>query len=102
MSWRYGLGTNERGVCPLQLLLGYLPPDRGQWEAVLAQKRAAYQQFVEELIIDPKKAGASAQADHPLSQSNDSRWNAYFKASSSLPPGITAPFLGHGRPGSSQ
>ena len=76
-----------RCVCvpALQLLLGYLPPDRGQWEAVLARKRAAYQHFVEELIIDPKKAaGASAEADHPLSQSSDSRWNAFFKASASL------------------
>jgi hypothetical protein len=66
----------------VQLLLGYLPAERGAWEGVLAQKRAAYAQFVEELIIDPQKeAAASAPcADHPLSQSSDSRWNAFFKA----------------------
>ncbi|KAK9915756.1 hypothetical protein WJX75_003726 [Coccomyxa subellipsoidea] len=62
-----------------KLLLGYLPPDRGEREAVLQQKRAAYQQFKEELIIDPKKQDGCKQEDHPLSQSTDSRWNAFFK-----------------------
>ncbi len=63
----------------LQLLLGYLPPDRGEWEGVLRQKRAAYQQFREELIIDPKKQDGCTGGDHPLSQSTDSKWNAFFK-----------------------
>ncbi len=68
--------------CPcLQILLNYLPPDRRQWKGLLEQKRAAYQQFKQELIIDPKKQEQSAAADHPLSQSSDSRWNAYFKVS---------------------
>ena len=67
-------------VC-LQILLNYLPPDRKQWKGLLEQKRAAYQQFKQELIIDPKKQEHSAAADHPLSQSSDSRWNAYFKVS---------------------
>ena len=65
----------------LQILLNYLPPDRRQWKGLLEQKRAAYQQFRQELIIDPKKQEQSAAADHPLSQSSDSRWNAYFKVS---------------------
>ncbi|EIE25999.1 RabGAP/TBC protein [Coccomyxa subellipsoidea C-169] len=62
-----------------KLLLGYLPPDRGEWESVLRQKRAAYQQFREELIIDPKKQEGCTGGDHPLSQSIDSKWNAFFK-----------------------
>lgn len=67
----------------MQLLLGYLPLDKGEWEVVLKQKRAAYQQFREELIIDPKKEDSSAHEDHPLSQSSDSRWNAFFKVPAS-------------------
>ncbi len=53
---------------------------------MLAHKRAAYAQFCAELIIDPKDAegsggggGGAPVADHPLSQSNDSRWHAFFK-----------------------
>lgn len=63
----------------MQILLNYLPPDRKEWKTLLEQKRAAYQQFRQELIIDPKKQDHSAAADHPLSQSSDSKWNAYFK-----------------------
>ena len=74
-------------VVPLrrQLLLGYLPPETAQWPMVLAHKRAAYAQFCAELIVDPKDAdggggGAAAPAtDHPLSQSSDSKWHAFFK-----------------------
>jgi hypothetical protein len=73
-------------VAASQLLLGYLPPDRGEREAVLQQKRAAYQQFKEELIIDPKKQDGCKQEDHPLSQSTDSRWNAFFKVPTSHNP----------------
>ena len=70
-----------------QLLLGYLPTETAQWPMVLAHKRAAYAQFCAELIVDPKDAdggggggGAAAPAaDHPLSQSSDSRWHAFFK-----------------------
>ena len=65
--------------------MNYLPPDRKQWKGILEQKRAAYQQFKQELIIDPKKQEHSAAADHPLSQSSDSRWNAYFKVSGEVP-----------------
>jgi len=70
-------------ACLRQLLLGYLPPETGVWAAALAQKRAAYAQFCAELIVDPKGGGAAAAAapdDHPLSQSDGSKWHAYFKA----------------------
>ena len=63
----------------LQILLNYLPPERKAWKDLLEQKRAAYKQFRQELIIDPKKQEASAAADHPLSQSSSSKWNAFFK-----------------------
>ena len=52
------------------------------WKGLLEQKRAAYKQFRQELIIDPKKQEASAVADHPLSQSSSSKWNAFFKVNS--------------------
>ena len=75
----------------MQLLLGYLPSETAQWPAVLAQKRAAYAQFCAELIVDPKSGGGGAgrecgggaaapAADHPLSQSTNSKWHAFFKA----------------------
>lgn len=79
----------------MQLLLGYLPPETAQWPSVLAEKRAAYAQFCAELIVDPKSGGggsgggvgrecgggaAAPAADHPLSQSTDSKWHAFFKA----------------------
>ncbi len=72
-------------ACARQLLLGYLPPETGAWAAALAQKRAAYAQFCAELIVDPKGGGgggaaAAAPDDHPLSQSDGSKWHAYFKA----------------------
>ncbi|KAK9834207.1 hypothetical protein WJX81_008458 [Elliptochloris bilobata] len=73
-----------------KLLLGYLPPETARWPAALAHKRAAYAQFCVELIVDPKdgggggagrdgSGGAAPAADHPLSQSQDSRWHAFFK-----------------------
>jgi hypothetical protein len=68
----------------MQLLLGYLPPDRKQWDPVLTQKRATYKQFCEELIIDPKKQDPRTNSDHPLSQHQDSKWNAYFKVQAML------------------
>jgi hypothetical protein len=36
-----------------QLLLGYLPPDRGLWSSELAKKRSQYKQFKEELLMNP-------------------------------------------------
>ena len=65
----------------VQLLLSYLPPDTASWDGLLAAKRAAYQQFCQEMIVDPKQDDAVTVVhdDHPLSQNSDSRWNAYFK-----------------------
>jgi hypothetical protein len=88
-----------------QLLLGLLPPERDQWAPTLRRKRAEYDQFCQELVVDPATLGAPppppaaaaalaptlppgggggggaapvAADDHPLSTSDDSRWRAYF------------------------
>lgn len=37
----------------LQLLLGYLPPDRGLWSSELVKKRSQYKQFKEEILMNP-------------------------------------------------
>lgn len=36
-----------------QLLLGYLPMDRGLWSSELAKKRSQYKHFKEELLMNP-------------------------------------------------
>ncbi|KAK6279261.1 Rab-GAP-TBC domain - like 8 [Theobroma cacao] len=36
-----------------KLLLGYLPPDRGQWSSELTKKRSQYKHFKEELLMNP-------------------------------------------------
>ncbi|XP_022761893.1 TBC1 domain family member 13-like isoform X4 [Durio zibethinus] len=36
-----------------KLLLGYLPPDRGQWLCELPKKRSQYRHFKEELLMNP-------------------------------------------------
>ncbi|KAE8674689.1 Tetratricopeptide repeat-like superfamily protein isoform 1 [Hibiscus syriacus] len=38
-----------------KLLLGYLPPERGQWSSELAKKRSQYRYFKEELLMNPSE-----------------------------------------------
>ena len=45
-----------------KLLLGYLPPDPAGWDELLARRRAQYAAFCDELIVDPKRAAAEAEA----------------------------------------
>lgn len=41
-------------VCLIvQLLLGYLPPDRSLWSTELAKKRSQYKHFKDELLMNP-------------------------------------------------
>ncbi|KAH8239889.1 hypothetical protein KR032_009058, partial [Drosophila birchii] len=71
-----------------KLLLGYLGPRRSSWASTLAQKRALYQQFIEELVLPPghanKGAGDDVDSrgvglqDHPLSEGPESAWNTFF------------------------
>ncbi|EDW38740.1 GL13210 [Drosophila persimilis] len=78
-----------------KLLLGYLGPRRSSWTTTLAQKRALYQQFIEELVLPPGHScngagegdgdgdvavdsrGVGLQ-DHPLSEGPESAWNTFF------------------------
>ncbi|GKV16697.1 hypothetical protein SLEP1_g27302 [Rubroshorea leprosula] len=87
-----------------KLLLGYLPPDRGQWSSELAKKRSQYKHFKEELLMNPSEItrrlenSTSCEKDelksessgmlsrseithgeHPLSLGNSSIWNQFFK-----------------------
>ncbi|XP_033157306.1 TBC1 domain family member 13 isoform X1 [Drosophila mauritiana] len=77
-----------------KLLLGYLGPRRSSWTTTLAQKRALYKQFIEELVLPPGHSsnGASVDGgdgdkvdsggvglqDHPLSEGPESAWNTFF------------------------
>lgn len=40
------------GLC-LQLLLGYLPPDRALWPSEVAKKRSQFKHFKDELLMNP-------------------------------------------------
>ncbi|GLT28857.1 hypothetical protein SLA2020_037610 [Shorea laevis] len=87
-----------------KLLLGYLPPDRGQWSSELAKKRSQYKHFKEELLMNPseitrrleKSVGCEkdesksessgmlsrseiSHGEHPLSLGQSSIWNQFFK-----------------------
>ncbi|XVF29108.1 hypothetical protein REPUB_Repub15cG0091500 [Reevesia pubescens] len=89
-----------------KLLLGYLPPDRGQWSSKLAKKRSQYRHFKEELLMNPseitrrleKSMGCDndepksesrgllsrsqiTHGEHPLSLGKSSIWNQFFQDS---------------------
>lgn len=68
-----------------RLILGSLPDETAEWQASLDSNLATYEQFKKELIVNPQiqdekqKAQAAAMMDHPLSRSQNSVWNTYFK-----------------------
>lgn len=72
-----------------KVLLDYLPKKRSLWESELARNRDIYHEWVRDLMLDPHakySQGQGAEAvedvttfDHPLSQSDDSVWKAFFK-----------------------
>ncbi|KAM7488852.1 hypothetical protein LguiB_026336 [Lonicera macranthoides] len=87
-----------------KLLLAYLPSDRGLWSMELANKRSQYNQFKEELLMNPseitRKLDSSpdlenneprsedkgllsrsgiTQDEHPLSLGKTSVWNQFFQ-----------------------
>ncbi|KAK7094495.1 TBC1 domain family member 13-like [Littorina saxatilis] len=76
--------NNCRALC-WKLLLNYLPLQRSEWEKEKAKQRAAYRNFIQELIIIPgqkAKSNLSANgtlADHPLNPNPDSQWQEDFK-----------------------
>ena len=85
-----------------KILLGYLPLDRGRWEISLRESRNTYEQFVNELTVNPyskiyKEREGEAEAgggggssggsgrgekvnigDDPLSAANN-EWSQYYK-----------------------
>ncbi|XP_040989394.1 TBC1 domain family member 13-like isoform X2 [Juglans microcarpa x Juglans regia] len=87
-----------------ELLLGYLPPDRGLWSSELAKRRLQYKQFKEELLMNPSeitwrldktrscdKGDSKSESrgllsrseithgEHPLSLGKTSIWNQFFQ-----------------------
>lgn len=82
------------GGCPAEeglrskawkVLLNYLPLKTGEWPQSLKKQREMYQQFVDEMIIQPGKKNYEnsrtdvTHEDHPLSLNPESLWSAYFK-----------------------
>ncbi|KAG2409612.1 uncharacterized protein HKW66_Vig0002770 [Vigna angularis] len=90
-------------ACQGQLLLGYLPPDRGLWSSELAKKRSQYKQFKEEILMNPSEITRKmynpticdtddadcgrvllsrseiTHGEHPLSLGKTSVWNQFFQ-----------------------
>ena len=70
-----------------KVLLGYLPPDSTQWAEALAEKRAQYRAFCEELIVVPEslrtgsfsKAGAAATTAPAQTSTPAEEWAAVKK-----------------------
>ena len=46
-----------------KLMLYYLPSQRADWDTVLEKQRAAYQSFIEEMIIKP---GSEVKSSEPV------------------------------------
>ena len=79
-----GAGTASLRAITWKLLLAYLPAERSQWKAVLAEQRQSYKLFCEELTVDPMSGaapGADAErplelgdSDHPLTEEVGSKW----------------------------
>ncbi|XP_078493741.1 TBC1 domain family member 13 [Ciona intestinalis] len=73
-----------RAVC-WRLLLYCLPTKRSLWQQELTRQRSEYNQFVQEIIVEPglKRFNTgnaeSSFEDHPLNPNPKSEWNSYFK-----------------------
>eukprot|EP01120_Amphizonella_sp_Union-15-10_P002986 TRINITY_DN13288_c0_g1_i1.p1 TRINITY_DN13288_c0_g1~~TRINITY_DN13288_c0_g1_i1.p1 ORF type:complete len:373 (+),score=62.57 TRINITY_DN13288_c0_g1_i1:104-1222(+) len=76
-----------------KVLLNYLPLKTSTWTQHLAERRGIYRSFCKELVIDPRakyeKEGEGqiqdvTHDDHPLNQSWDSHWQAYFNDQETL------------------
>nr|CAB3266825.1 TBC1 domain family member 13 [Phallusia mammillata] len=76
-----------RSLC-WKILLNYLPNNRSSWIRVLEKQRQEYNNFLEEVIVQPglnRTNGPIANAeDHPLNTNPSSEWNTYFKENSIL------------------
>jgi len=52
-------------IYSVQLLLGYLPTDRGLWPYELEKKRNQYSAYKEEFLLNPKNYGESRNQSCP-------------------------------------
>ncbi|KAG0169037.1 hypothetical protein DFQ28_004051 [Apophysomyces sp. BC1034] len=59
-----------------KVLLGYLPPDKRMWHAVLLKQRLSYYNWVNDLLDEP--GGEPPSSDHPLNVAPGSKWAIYF------------------------
>ncbi|GAM22537.1 hypothetical protein SAMD00019534_057120 [Acytostelium subglobosum LB1] len=62
-----------------KILLHYLPIEQSRWASFTESSRATYQEWINELMVNPYKEIEQRKNDHPLSTSDDSKWNEYFK-----------------------
>jgi len=60
-----------------RILLNYLPESRKSWPDYLNKQRTLYNQFLEEIIIQPLEKAANE--DHPLNPNPNSQWQSFFK-----------------------
>jgi TBC1 domain family member 13 len=77
-----------------RVLLGYLPRETAKWEQYLKQQKLIYDEWKKDLIVEPYLIDSTAKdlangevkyqaqgggLDHPLSVSDSSMWNKFFK-----------------------
>lgn len=69
-----------------RVICGALPLDTSKWESTMQEHYKTYEDFKKELIVQPKlkaeeekKEQLAAIVDHPLSTSQSSVWNTFFK-----------------------
>ncbi|KAG1714985.1 TBC1 domain family member 13 [Nymphon striatum] len=75
---------DDNGCRPLcwKLLLNYLSCDRSTWNNTLTTQRQLYDQFINEMIVNPLKQENSIAedvTDHPLNPNPKSQWQTFFK-----------------------
>eukprot|EP01134_Creolimax_fragrantissima_P006392 CFRG6392T1 len=61
-----------------KILLGHLPADTKEWDAVLSESRCTYQRLLDDVIVLPTHEGASGMSDHPLNDEEDSKWSQFL------------------------
>lgn len=80
-----GVPPEVRGLRPMvwKLLLGCLPTDPTTWDDFIRTNFQTYEDFKRELIVKPQLKAQDEQRkqviDHPLSRSQNSVWNTFFK-----------------------
>ncbi|KAI8060226.1 rab-GTPase-TBC domain-containing protein [Gongronella butleri] len=79
-------GIPDEGSCHAtawKVLLGYLPPDKRQWQKTLHDQRLSYYTLVKEMLETPSEKPTN-EDDHPLSATPGSKWATYIQENSVL------------------